>query len=213
MSFPFIKDFNQAEQDLQKDAEKQFHKFSPEQRTALQLDQIWRQLAFLNGLSQFTEARKTPGELNTYTIILNLFGQAQSGAMDQIIPANPRRKRVTLYASEGNAYISNDRLQSLVVPSDFTPGGTASPLLMQQYFFLPTTERWPLESNTALYGIGASTTTYCILSIVEELYNMPRNLHQAWLLSKKEEADKVEKASDWMETDQAAVARRESGIW
>jgi hypothetical protein len=213
MSHPFIRNFNSAEKNLQSDAKRTFEKFDPNQRTAYQLDAIWKQLAYLNGLSQFQEARKTPGELNTYTVILNLFGNANSGAVDQILPANPRRKRVTLYASEGNAYVSNDFVQTINPPADFTPGGTASPLSVQQYFFLPSAERWPLETNTSIFAIGASKTSICVLSVVEELYNQPRVFDKNYLNDHKHEGNKVEHAVDWMEMDQAAVERRQQGAF
>jgi hypothetical protein len=211
MSHPFFQSKNEQEEKLQKQAHQKFQDFDPNKRTAMQLDGIWKQLAYLNALSQFTEARKTPGSANTYTVILNLFGQAADGAMDQVLPFNPRRKRVTLYASEGSAYISSDHQQSITPLQDFTPGGSTSTLSVQPYFFLPTTQRWPLDTTTALYAVSSSNTTFCVLSMVEELFNMPTNLDRSFLNAHKHEASKVEKAPNWMETDQDAVDRRMQG--
>lgn len=211
MSHSFIRDKNESEEMLQKAAAREFQKFDPTKRTTMQLDQIWKQLAYMNALSQFTESRKTPGSLNTYTVILNLYGQAADGAMDQFLPANPRRAKVTLYASEGSAYIAGDHLQSITPLQDFTPGGTTTTLSVQQYTFLPTTERWPFETTSALFGVSASLTTYCVLSIVEELYNMPLNLDGQHLASHKMDGARLEKAPSWMENDQAAVDRRMQG--
>jgi hypothetical protein len=204
LSYGFFRSKNDQEKALQKQAA-DYYEQHPHRGTSLQLEHIYRALTYLNALAQFRESRDIPGQFRTYTVRLNLFGQAQGGAMDQIIPYNANRKRVTLYATQSSAYISNKIIQTI------NPGGSVGstpsftnfvPLAVNEYFFLPEEQRWPIDSNAAVYGVGVSVDTACILTLVEELYNAPSNLKKEYLISKHDDAATVQK-SDWLEDIEA----------
>lgn len=204
LSYGFFKSKNDQEKALQKRAEA-YYKEHPQEGTTLQLEHIYRALSFLNAVTQYREARDIPGQFRTYTVRLNLFGEAQGGAMDQIIPYNANRKRVTLYATQGSAFIANKIIQTI------NPGGSVGstpsfsdyvPLAVNEYFFLPEEQRWPIDTNAAVYGISISVDTACILTLVEELYNAPVSLRREYQLSRDDEAAMVNK-SDWLEDIEA----------
>jgi hypothetical protein len=208
LSHGFRKAKNDEELHLQREAHAYF-KLHPDQGMPVQLEHIYRQLAYMNSITQFSEARKTPAEFHTYTVLLNLFGHAEAGAVDQVLPANPSRKQLHIYASNGNCFISWKRIQTIPDPTLLTP------LQVHDYAFIPEAVRWPLDSNAALYAISSSTSSasQCTLTIVEELFNLPKTLRSEYALAVQHEANAVQK-SDWLEDlDAASVDRRKAGNW
>lgn len=208
LSHGFKKSFNDEEMHLQREAHT-YLKLHPDQGMPVQLEHIYRQLAYMNALTQMSEARKTPGEFRTYTVLLNLLGSAESGAMDQILPSDPARKQLHIYASNGSCFISWHKIQTIPNPN------LQSALQVHEYAFIPEAVRWPLDSYAALYAISASNlpASQCTLTIVEERFHLPRNLKSEYAVAMKGEADRVQK-SDWLEDlDAASVDRRKAGNW
>jgi hypothetical protein len=204
----FRKSLNAEELQLQREAHA-FYQLHPEQGMPLQLEQIYRQLAYLNASMQLSESRKTPAEYRTYTVLLNLLGSAESGAMDQVLPGNASRKNLHLYATNGSCFISWRRLQTIPNPN------LQAPLQVHDYAFIPEAVRWPLESSAPMYAISASdlAASQCTLTVIEELYHVPKNLRGEYAVAKKGEGDKIQKA-DWLEDlDAKSVERRKAGNW
>ena len=139
----------------------------PQHANVVQLESIYRQLALINYRSQVEQARRIPGSYRTYTLQLSLLGATQTvqgGSLDQILPSNPNRRRMTLLCSGAPAYISDSPQHTLQETT--TVGG----LVMLPYSIIPIGVRTPIESRAPLYAVGSSSATACVLTIIEELY-------------------------------------------
>ncbi len=150
----------------QVELQRQLFEGSPIHGQMIQLESVFRLLTHMYYRIQRNEARKIPGEYRTYTVQLNLLNapESASGALDQILPSNSRRRRMTLLATGAAALISDRQITTLQVV------GTVGSLVNLPYSFCPINTRVPIESTGALYAIGNDTNTACILTIIEELF-------------------------------------------
>lgn len=149
-----------------------------------QREMIFRQLALLNYLTQSEEARKVPTEFRSYTVQLDVQGGPLGGAFDQVLPSNPRRKRLTLLVSNVDAFISHEQVSTL------QPLGV---LQVVNYIQIQQGISWPIESSGPLWAVSADTLNNATLGIVEELYKRPITLSSQHLIADMEERRKLQK--------------------
>jgi hypothetical protein len=190
MSLGFKKAMNEEELERQKQIASHYDSH-PLDVPRMQLEHIYRQISLLNYFIQDSEARKTPGGFQTYTIQLNLLGSTAigAGALDQILPANRSRNEMAIVAGNAPCFISHRNLQTL--PAIGT-------LLTAEYAEIPMGVRWPLATTEPLYAVSASAVTNTVLTIVETSFRTPLKLKQGFKVAREEERHTVNH-SNWLE--------------
>lgn len=190
LSLGFKTALNEEEIKAQQEALEQINR-APVHGQMLQLDNIYKMLALLNYQQQEDQARKSPSNFRSWTVQLNLLGAAADGAVDQILPGDSARKRMTLIASTKDVIISHTKLASIQTTT------TVGSLSILPYLILPVDVRLPIESKGALYAITNDTATNATLTIIEELYNMPKRLSEQYKDARDDEK-KVTGKNDWL---------------